>query len=85
MSAAELTAKPVAPVEFIGTQSGCGVMPDFDLFNVAAPFCGHKVGATLTADTIHALGYVTPKEAIAAEVQQVRQRMKQTFDPWTNQ
>lgn len=80
----ELMNSPVAPVEFIGLQSGFGVQPDFELWNTTEPFAGHAKGATLSPDTIHALGYITPKEAAANKAQRPRQAKKDSFtaNPW---
>lgn len=74
--------RPIAPVEYLGVQSGCGVMPDFALWNTVAPFCGHCAGATLTAETIHALGYDLPNEAANREAQVERQRKKDSHNPF---
>lgn len=71
--------KPVAPVEFVGVQSGFGILKDFELWNTTEDFAGHKKGATLSAETIDKLGYITPARADVLKVQHQRQRMKNSF------
>lgn len=50
----------LAPAVFIGVQSGFGVMPDIELWNLTANIKGHSAGATLSRETIIAAGYILP-------------------------
>ena len=45
---------------FIGWQPGCGIMPDFPLFNLMRPVGAHQAGATVTAETLRSLGLEVP-------------------------
>lgn len=49
-----------APAVWIGTQSGCGVTADLDLFNLTAPIEGHPAGSTVSGRTLEAAGYSLP-------------------------
>lgn len=51
---------PVAPALFVGRQAGAGILPDFDLYTLTGPVEGHPEGSTVSADTLHRLGYVLP-------------------------
>lgn len=48
----------VAPADFIGVQSGCGVVADIELYNLRADIPGHRAGSTVSAQTLRAAGYV---------------------------
>lgn len=55
-----LPSLPFAPATFCGVQSGCGVMPDFELWNLTAPIAGHSAGSTVSRQSIEAAGYQLP-------------------------
>jgi len=46
---------------FHGVQSGMGVMPDFELWNLTAPVGIYPAGSTLSREAIEALGYSLPE------------------------
>jgi hypothetical protein len=82
-----------APVQFIGTQSGFGVRPDFTLWNVTLEgWEGYSVGATISDETITRLGYAVPEspDQIAHlwpdppthSIQRTRQALKDSFNPF---
>ncbi len=64
MSTATTEAR-VAPVVWCGWQSGMGVMPDIELWNLTAPIPGHPAGSTLSRQTLERLGYTVPAPARA--------------------
>lgn len=59
-SSPSLPERPFAPATFCGVQSGCGVMPDFELWNLTAPISGHSAGSTVSRQSIEAAGYQLP-------------------------
>ncbi len=52
--------KELAPAVFIGTQSGFGIMPDMDLFNLTRDIEGHPEGSTVSRQTLEAHGFLVP-------------------------
>lgn len=52
--------RPLAPAEFFARQSGFGIVPDFDLYNLTADVPGHPVGSSVSAQTLTRLGYRLP-------------------------
>lgn len=49
-----------APAVFIGMQSGCGLRPDFALYNLTADIPGHPEGSTVSAQTLERNGFFLP-------------------------
>lgn len=56
-----LAERRLAPAVFLGWQSGCGVRPDFALFNLRAEIAGHPRGSTVSAETLEAAGFRVPE------------------------
>lgn len=53
-------SRPVAPAVFLATQSGFGVMPDFDLWNLTTDIPGHPTGSSVSSATLLAAGFALP-------------------------
>ena len=51
----------LAPAIYVGVQPGCGVMPDFALFNLTADLPGHPRGSTVSEQTLRSAGYDVPE------------------------
>ena len=69
----------LAPAVYAGRQQGIGSIPDFDLYTLTAPVSGHPEGSTVSAQTLLAAGYRLPLSP-----QRVRQRVKDSFNPWSS-
>lgn len=52
----------IAQLVYVGTQSGCGILPDFRLYNIISvePPCPYlKVNSTVTEQMVRQFGYDT--------------------------
>lgn len=49
-----------APAVWMGTQSGAGLVPDLDLYDLTADIEGHPAGSTVSGQTLVAAGYSLP-------------------------
>jgi hypothetical protein len=58
--------RPLAPAEFCGVQSGFGVRPDFEIFNLTAPVGDHPEHSTVSRDTLEHAGYRVPERKIGS-------------------
>jgi hypothetical protein len=68
-----------APATFLGEQPGFGIHPGFSLYNLTADILGHPAGSTVSDVTLRELGYALPE---SANIQKVRQRMKDSHNPF---
>ncbi|HEX2860703.1 MAG TPA: hypothetical protein VHN79_03645 [Lacunisphaera sp.] len=59
-------ARPVAPATFHAWQSGMGVMPDFELWNLTADIPRHPKDSTLSRQTLESYGYTVPPAPVPA-------------------
>lgn len=50
----------VAPVSYLGVQSGFGHGPDVLLYNLLAPLGDHPAGSTVSAQTLMRHGFAVP-------------------------
>lgn len=53
-------ARPEIAATFLGIQSGFGVMPDIELWNLEESIPGHPIGSTVSRQTIVTAGYLLP-------------------------
>lgn len=77
-----------APAVWLGTQSGCGVAADVDLYNLTAPIEGHPAGSTVSGQTLIAAGYTLPAKVpalprTAAPVLVYREVVRHPAGGWT--
>lgn len=58
--AMDIAVAPTAPAEFLGTQPGLGLQPDFDLYLLTRAVPGRASGSTVTGQFLESLGFRLP-------------------------